>query len=104
MEVSFIGQPFPDAEQLGACISQALNAGDRDAAWIVTAWGKRSGLSRIADDLEAFRARGGRADIILGVDEGGATREGLELALDLFDSVLVFHDPGTRTFHPKVYV
>ncbi|HVD38997.1 MAG TPA: phospholipase D family protein [Solirubrobacterales bacterium] len=29
--------------------------------------------------------------------------EGLTLAISLFDEVWVFHDPGARTFHPKVY-
>jgi len=42
--------------------------------------------------------------VLVGVDEGGATVEGLEIAIDLFDTAHVFHDPGGRTFHPKIYV
>ena len=70
---------------------------------IVSAWAKRSGLARVADRLAAFRARGGAIQMIVGVSEGGATREGLQLAMDLSDSAFVFHDPR-RTFHPKVYM
>ncbi|CAM3527226.1 hypothetical protein TSOC111612_00920 [Tsukamurella ocularis] len=40
----------------------------------------------------------------MGIDEGGATRQGLELAMDVADRVGVFHDPSSRTFHPKVYI
>ncbi len=38
------------------------------------------------------------------MDEGGASLEGLQVAAELFEPVYVFHDPGPRTFHPKLYV
>jgi hypothetical protein len=99
----FFGQPFAGQEQAGEAISGALQDEAHDHAWFATAWAKRSGLSRLYADLKAFRARGGRAEVILGVDERGATTEGLELARELFDDAYVFHDPGNRTFHPKLY-
>lgn len=68
------------------------------------AWAKASGLSRIGPAIEAFRASGGRAEIILGVDANGGTWEGLQRASELFDRAWLFHDPGSRTFHPKVYL
>ncbi len=104
MGFRFISQPFPGAEQVGALLRDALRDGAHDSAWFATAWGKRSGLSRLVSAIEALKARGGRAEAILGVDEDGATIEGLELALALFDAAFVFHDPGERTFHPKLYV
>ena len=39
----------------------------------------------------------------MGIDQGGATQQGLETALELFDEVFIFHDRTGRTFHPKVY-
>lgn len=104
MAIRFLGQPFPDAGQIGEVIGSALEEQANDAAWFITAWGKQSGISRLAPALSAFRERGGRAEAILGVDEGGGTIEGLRLALELFDEVRIFHDPGARTFHPKTYV
>jgi hypothetical protein len=53
--------------------------------------------------VDAIHARQGRAEAILGVDQGIATHEGLRQALQLFDAVYLFHD-GKRTFHPKLYV
>lgn len=71
---------------------------------MATAWAKRSGLSRIATSIRGLRERGGIAEAVIGVDEGGASLEGLQLAAELFSPVHVFHDPGPRTFHPKLYI
>lgn len=104
MGFRFIGQPFPGAEQVGVLLRDVLADEAYDSAWFATAWGKRSGLSRLVQAIEALKERGGQAEAIIGVDEGGATVEGLELALELFDTAYVFHDPGPRTYHPKIYV
>jgi hypothetical protein len=72
--------------------------------WVATAWAKRCGLSRVANSIQALRHRGGTAEAIIGIDEGGASLEGQQLAADLVEPVHVFHDPGPRTFHPKFYV
>jgi hypothetical protein len=103
VEISFIGQPFPGVSQIGSVVQAALEEGANTSAWFATAWGKRSGLGRLAPSLERFRAEGGKAEIVLGIDEAGATAEGLLLASELFDSAWIFHDPGPRTFHPKMY-
>ncbi len=71
---------------------------------VVTAWAKRSGLGRIHDGLVGYKKRGGKSAIVLGIDEFGATVQGLRLAVELFDMAHVFHEPGGGTFHPKVYL
>lgn len=102
MEVRFLSQPFASSQSLDDFVD-GIASPAIDRVTIVTAWAKGSGLSRIADRLDAFRSRGGRVEIIVGVSEGGATKEGLQLAMDLSDEAFVFHDPA-RTFHPKVYL
>src|SRR5438067_1423065 len=52
----------------------------------------------------AWRARGGVARLIVGIDEGIATRPGLILALRHFSEVYVLHDRPGLTFHPKLYL
>ena len=104
VDVRFLGQPFPNWPQLGSVLGDGLADPERTRFWAAVAWAKRSGLSRLAPPLEAFRARGGTSELVIGVDEGGATVEGLQLAISLFDQAFIFHDPGTRTFHPKLYV
>lgn len=101
--VEFVGQPFEQADQLGRRLLDALGADDLNSLWLATAWAKQSGLSRIRGALTAFTDRGGAAEAIVGIDEGGASREGLTLCLETFNRVYVFHDPGNRTFHPKFY-
>lgn len=104
MAFAFVGQPFADFTQMGDILRAALLDEKNRQAWFLAAWGKQSGLSRLAIELRAFRERGGTAKAVVGVDEGGATVEGLTLAAEFFDEVWVFHDPGVRTFHPKLYV
>ncbi|WP_420168303.1 phospholipase D-like domain-containing protein [Streptomyces violaceoruber] len=101
MKLRFVGQPFADHPNLVDFIEHARDDGFNELK-IAVAWAKRSGLGRVWDALEEFRSQGGRVLLILGVSEGGATREGLELALQVADEGYVFHDPR-RTFHPKVY-
>jgi len=104
MRVRFVGQPFEDSSNLHDFFTGALANSKIDELTVVTAWAKRSGLGRIEAELQAFRHRGGASSIILGIDEGGATEQGLRLAMELFDSTYVFRDRNRRTFHPKLYV
>lgn len=101
MDVRFLSQPLASSDSLDTFIGCLADPSVTHVS-IVSAWAKRSGLARVGDRLTAFRARGGMVQMIVGVSEGGATREGLQLAVDLSDSAFVFHDPR-RTFHPKVY-
>ena len=77
MGLRFIGQPFADGGQIGRAITDALGAPGAARLWIATAWGKQSGLGRIRSAVAEFRAAGGTSEVIVGIDEGGATREGL---------------------------
>ncbi|MGQ0824221.1 MAG: phospholipase D family protein [Actinomycetota bacterium] len=103
MEARFIAQPFADDRDLRDFMNAIAADDDLTHLDVVVAWAKRSGLSRLRKDLEAIGARAGETRLIVGIDEGGATRQGLELARELFDVVHVFHDRGGGTFHPKVY-
>lgn len=104
MDARLICQPVPSAAQAGPELGSMLSQFTGGRFHTVVAWAKSSGLSRIEDAVREFRAKGGRADMLLGLDANGATWEGLALALDVFDEVRVFHDPGARTFHPKLYI
>ncbi|MDH3009265.1 phospholipase D family protein [Gordonia alkanivorans] len=99
-------QPWKDGTSLDDWFASVGGADDEEAqiVTIVVAWAKRSGLSLIESDLRKIRARGGSISMIVGISEGGATRQGLELALALCDRVEVFFDSAGRTFHPKVYL
>ncbi len=54
--------------------------------------------------LRAFRTRGGHVAAIVGIDENGATRQGIALLRELSDDLRIFHDPHGGTFHPKLYL
>lgn len=101
MELRFVGQPFAAQPNLVDFIEHARDSGF-DELKIAVAWAKKSGLGRVWDALTEFRDQGGEVTLIVGVSEGGATKEGLLLAMEVADHGYVFHDPR-RTFHPKVY-
>lgn len=101
MRIRFLGQPFKQQPNLMDFIEHVRDS-EFSELKIAVAWAKRSGLGRIWEAVSKFRDNGGRVTLILGVSEGGATKEGLELAMEIADAAYVFHDPR-RTFHPKVY-
>jgi PLD-like domain len=102
--VGFLSQPHSDQSTLAALLKRALTEADLESLTIVVAWARFRGLARLQPEIEAFRARGGKTQLIVGIDEGGATRPGLLLAASLFDQAHVFHDPAGGTFHPKIYL
>lgn len=103
MDVQFVAQPFADGQDLRDFLDAARDDTRVTELRASVAWAKRSGLVRMRENLTAIRQRGG-VQLIIGISEGGATRQGLELALELATEVYVFHDPTGRTFHPKVYL
>lgn len=104
MKARLLAQPFVDGSDLRDFLS-CISADETFMRLrVVVAWAKRSGLLRAESDLRRITARGGSLELVVGISEGGATRQGLELAREIFDSVHVVHDHSGRTFHPKLYV
>ena len=97
-------QPFEDDLSLYTVLKLALTDDRFGEFTAVVAWAKESGLSRIRPLIQGFRDRGGTARILLGVDEGGASVEGLYAAIGDFDKKFVLNDAGSGTFHPKLYI
>lgn len=102
--LKFRGQPFRDEDTAAAFLEKGLGDPAVSQATLVAAWVRFGGLSRLRHILEEFRARGGHLRIVLGIDEGGASRPGLTLASRLADQAFVFHDQAARTFHPKLFL
>lgn len=103
MDLHFHGQPYPGRGSLLGSLTGALRDADLTDLRIVVAWAKRSGLRHLVPDMRAHRLAGGRIEAIVGISEGGATRQGLEILLQETDEAFVFFDRA-RTFHPKVFL
>jgi hypothetical protein len=104
MDVDFLWQPWQDGTNLDDFFAEVTGRSGPNRLRIAVAWGKRSGIRRVRPYFDTWRANGGAIQLVLGLSEGGATRQGLEEALDSADSVHLFHDISGRTFHPKVYL
>src|SRR4051794_1465454 len=81
VDIALLGQPWDDGANLDDFLAGVVEAGQPTVFQAAVAWGKRSGLTRVAPYFEAIRSAGGTVDLILGISEGGATRQGLEMAL-----------------------
>jgi hypothetical protein len=103
MQVTLISQPFPDGYDLSQLLDRLADDDSITDVVVVVAWAKRSGFRQVDRALARLRVRGVHITMIVGISEGGATRQGLLRAMELADSAFVYHVSG-RTFHPKMYL
>lgn len=103
MKATFVSQPFSGGPDMQSFIVSCTADPAMSHLDIVVAWAKRSGLRLVEPSLAAFKARGGTIRMIVGISEGGATRQGLKITREIATEPYVLHVPG-RTFHPKVFV
>lgn len=72
------------------------------------AFAKRSGIRHLHQQLRTFLARGGSVRIVIGIDHGITSVEGLQLLLKIVGArgeIWVFHNENpAATFHPKIYI
>ncbi len=104
MRLSLLIQPYRHSESAATFLTEALRDPKSSKLLVATAWLRASGLQPVSASIDALRNRGGRADLLVGLDYRGTTRQGLTQAVRLFNRVYVVHDVEGRTFHPKVYL
>ena len=103
MTHQFVHQPYDDGYDLRDFFKEVAHDTAFDNVSVVVAWAKRTGLEALRPSMEILRDRGVSMRIIVGISQGGTSRQGLAGVADVADEAFVFHLPG-RTFHPKVYL
>lgn len=104
VKVTLITQPYSESVSLYQILQQAASDPAVSQLDIVVAWARRSGLGPLRESILSMKRRNAKVRIIVGVDAGGASRQGLTLTQELATEAYVVHTPGSRTFHPKLYV
>ena len=102
--IEFVHQPSA-SNRIGDRLKDNL-AGPWTRFRAAIAFVKRSGTRHVAPALAAF-ARTRDVEIIVGIDHGGSSAEGLRDLLDAVaptGRVIVFHNRLPFTFHPKIYL
>ncbi|TVO37364.1 phospholipase D family protein [Vibrio algivorus] len=99
--MKLINQPFTG--QLGNTLIELLDSSDYHTLNIAVAFAKNSGVLRMKDSFENFRARGGNINVYVGVDLGVTSYEALTALLVCTDSLNVVHTEKGQTFHSKIY-
>ena len=97
-----LDQP-PGTRRLLHDLKNALGDDRLSRFMLIVAYAKSGPLHRLREHLESWKDAGKTAEAILGIDQHGTSREALELALTLLDSVYVTQASGI-TFHPKIYL
>lgn len=84
---------------------ESLGGGRFRTFRFVSAFAKEGPVLRLAPHLKQFRATGGTAEAVIGVDHQGTSLQALRLALAELDRVFIWHHPSPfTTFHPKLYI
>lgn len=99
--MELMNQPFTG--QLGDRLIELLDSSKYHTLNIAVAFAKNSGVLRVKDSFERFRAQGGKVNVYVGVDLGGTSYEALTALLLHTDSLNVVHAEKGQTFHPKIY-
>lgn len=99
--MELMNQPFTG--QLGNRLIELLSSPDYHTLNIIVAFAKNSGVLRVKDSLEKFRARGGIVNVYVGVDLSVTSYEALTTLLLCTDSLNVVHSEKSQTFHTKIY-
>ena len=93
-----------DAFRLGDFLIEGLE-GDAVSFRGLSAFARKSGISHLFSGISAFSATR-PFQLTVGVDLQGTSIEALEMLLDAASAtaeVLIFHNPGAPTFHPKLF-
>lgn len=100
--MAIINQPFQG--QLGNILIENLSA-DYKSITIFSAFAKNSGVLRLKDALEKFRANGGFIKAFIGIDLDGTSCEALLNLYALCDELYVIHSENfSTTYHSKIYL
>jgi HKD family nuclease len=102
MRATFLSGPFASGTSLNSHLLEQLRSTKFNDLTVAVAWVKTSGLKLVEPWLRDFSAER-VLDITVGVDQGGASEEGLQLLLDLTPDSYVAYTPSGGTFHPKIY-
>lgn len=102
--IEFVSQPA-QSNRLGDYLNENFTK-----TWThfraAVAFVKRSGVRHIEANLAEFSLNND-AEILVGIDHRGTSHEGLRSLLEAVvprGKVSIFHNPGSRTFHPKIFM
>lgn len=72
--------------------------------YIIVAYVKKSGVTRLQPHMEQFKRDGGKIKAVVGISQKNTSFQGLKLLLPICDEIYVYHNEiPDYTFHPKIY-
>lgn len=100
--LKILNQPFEGS--LGDLLISKLNE-TYSTFTMITAYAKKSGVSRLSPAIEVFNSRGGNTRAFVGIDQRNTSYEALIQLQQLCHELYIIHSENlSHTFHPKVYI
>jgi HKD family nuclease len=103
MNVQFIGQGFEESQTVGDKILASFSDESYSQFTIISAFASQGAVLGIANILDKTKDKWSKAQIIVGIDQKGTSKEALEALLLLPVPTFVYFTSSTIIFHPKIY-
>ena len=98
-------QLLVNEKNIGNEISKVLKSENYKFFKFAVAYAKNSGIGRLNNDLVNFSDSGGQTEAIVGIDQRITSYQALvNLSSITKGNLLIHHDKGMITFHPKLYL
>ena len=98
-------QLLANEKNIGNEISKILKSENYKFFKFAVAYAKNSGIGRLNNDLVNFSDSGGQTEAIVGIDQRITSYQALvNLSSITKGNLLIYHDKGMITFHPKLYL
>lgn len=98
----------PKDSNIGDRLKELLEKTEEDRFdnfYIMVAYVKRSGVSRLKPSILTFKGNGGQVKSIAGIDQKTSSKQGIKMLFELSDDMYIYYNRRlTSTFHPKVYI
>ncbi|MBO7230485.1 MAG: phospholipase D family protein [Bacteroidaceae bacterium] len=106
MEVQFIAQGLNNgkSQAAGERLKAALINDSYNKLTAFVAFISSGGINNIKDELIAFKERGCKIHLYLGVDLHGTSKEALQMLIDNAIPANIVYSPNTIVYHPKIYI
>lgn len=72
-----------------------------DTFYILVAYVKTSGVSRLQSEIEQFKSSGGQVKAVVGIGQKNTSIQGLQQLLPLCDNISIYHNENQNIEFPK---
>jgi HKD family nuclease len=106
MKTTFLGQGFESnsVNAVGKHLIQYLNQNNFHTFIAISAFASEAGVFGLSSHIQSAKQNFQNLNLIVGIDQGGTSKEALEEILNLNINSYIFYQNESPIFHPKIYL